>query len=197
MGKKKEPKSSAYQGLNPSTPYCYAQHLSIEPPRPDANLTLELGFIVIFYYNTHAGACHVLPARDVTHPHLRLGELSLSLKRQHDYRMPRGSAHRGIMTNELLYASWLRPPRHNDFGSHEWFIALFRSYVGAGRTTTLDIFRFYFGAISGPILEVDDKRLSKKVQLKSPDPLTSNKRGVWSGDETSSLIATHAARPRA
>ena len=35
-----------YQGLNPSTPYCYAQHLPIEPPRPVANLTLELGFIV-------------------------------------------------------------------------------------------------------------------------------------------------------
>ena len=33
--------------------------------------------------------------------------------RQRDYSMPRGSAHRGIMTNELLYASWLRPPRHN------------------------------------------------------------------------------------
>ena len=37
-----------YQGLNPSTPYCYAQHLPIEPaPRPVANLTSELGFIVI------------------------------------------------------------------------------------------------------------------------------------------------------
>ena len=77
--KKKNQKSSIYQGLNPSTPCCYAQHLPIEPPRPDADLTLELGFIVIFYFNTHARACHVLPARDVTHPHLRLGELSLSL----------------------------------------------------------------------------------------------------------------------
>ena len=34
--------------------------------------------------------------------------------------MPRGSAHRGIMTHthihttRLLYASWLRPPRHNE-----------------------------------------------------------------------------------
>ena len=56
----------------------YPQHLSIEPLRPDAKLTLELGFIVIFYYNTHARACHVLPAHDVTHPHLGLGELSLS-----------------------------------------------------------------------------------------------------------------------
>ena len=42
--------------------------------------------------------------------------------RQRDYSMPRGSAHRGIMTHthtythttRLLYASWLRPPRHND-----------------------------------------------------------------------------------
>ena len=51
-----------YQGLNPSTPYCYAQHLPIEPPRPVANLTSELGFIVIFYYNTHARAC-----RDCNH----------------------------------------------------------------------------------------------------------------------------------
>ena len=64
----------------------------------------------------------------------RSSALGIMTDRQHDYRMPRGSAHRGIMTdstitvylvssalgimthtqtNELLYASWLRPPRHN------------------------------------------------------------------------------------
>ena len=38
--------------------------------------------------------------------------------RQRDYSMPRGSAHRGITTDRhttrLQYASWLRPPRHNE-----------------------------------------------------------------------------------
>ena len=56
-----------YQGSNPSTPYCYAQHLPIEPQRPVANLTLELGFIVIYPL---PGSTHLLlksRCRDCNH----------------------------------------------------------------------------------------------------------------------------------